>query len=193
MGSPLPPYFTSLYRLCLRATSAAVLHHHAATKSLRKILKPSFREAAKVLHGIHKGRLSDSSVEAKKKWLEEWNERADNTLSLLHNSAASRGLAHKLTRNLASLQSYHEQWAQRRYHKPGREWDPSLPPHDPRYHDPTTAVNYGLSKSSAKREQQKHQQGINDAAWGALGEVVRLSEGRDKMWLGRVSYRRRKA
>ncbi|KZT22522.1 hypothetical protein NEOLEDRAFT_1097724 [Neolentinus lepideus HHB14362 ss-1] len=195
---PLPPHFTSLYRLCLRATSASVLHQSFATKTLRTLVKPSFREAAKIIRQLQDAQAKaindhDAAIKAKEKWLEEWNERADNTLSLLLNSATSRGLANNLTRNLVRLQAHYRVWAERRYYTSRGQWDPSLPPNDRRYQDPSFAAQFNLVKSGNKRENILRQQDITDAAWGALGEVVKMAEGRDRVSLGRVNYHRRRA
>ncbi|KAF8886010.1 hypothetical protein BD779DRAFT_1471387 [Infundibulicybe gibba] len=39
----------------------------------------------------------------REEWLKIWNKRVDNTLALLYTSSRSRGLPHRLTRNLAYL------------------------------------------------------------------------------------------
>ncbi|TFK50810.1 hypothetical protein OE88DRAFT_1735559 [Heliocybe sulcata] len=190
---PLPPHFTSLYRICLRAVSAAVLHQSFATRKLRTLFKPSFREAAKVVRQVQDARakgIDDAAVKTKEKWLEDWNRRADNTLSLLLNSATSKGLPHKVTRNLALLEAQHRSWAEKRYYSSRGYWNPSLPVDDQRYVDPSFAVSFNLLRES-KRDAMMRQQEIIDAAWGPLGEVVRMAEGRDGVWLGRVGYRLR--
>jgi len=59
----LPPSFTSLYRLFLRTSSAAVLHHEAATRYVRTLWKPTFREAALVVHKLQSPTLGASEKE----------------------------------------------------------------------------------------------------------------------------------
>lgn len=100
------------------------------------------------------------------------------------NSSSSRGLAHKLTRNLASL-NYHI----RDTHtpKPGPQWKSS----PDEYVDIEEALRNRLKQ---ERGQSKGSSPEYDRqAWGALEEVVRMAEGSAGVLLGRPRYRRRRA
>jgi hypothetical protein len=68
----LPSSFTSLYRLFLRASSTAVLHHRAATRHARTLWKPTFREAAVVIHRLQSPTLEISEKEKLEKWRCLW-------------------------------------------------------------------------------------------------------------------------
>jgi hypothetical protein len=68
----LPPPFTSSYRLFLRASSASVLHHRAATRYVRTLWKPTFREAAVVIHKLQSPTLGISEKEQLEKWRCLW-------------------------------------------------------------------------------------------------------------------------
>lgn len=70
---PLFSSFNSAYRLTLRALSASVRHHPSATRNLRSLYRPTFREAATVLQRYNENR----SVEDRT-WLREWNDRREN-------------------------------------------------------------------------------------------------------------------
>jgi hypothetical protein len=68
----LPPSFTSLYRLFLRTSSAAVLHHRVATRYVRTLWKPTFRDAAVVIHKLQTPTLGTSEKEKLEKWRSLW-------------------------------------------------------------------------------------------------------------------------
>lgn len=68
----LPPSFTSAYRLFLRASSASVLHHRAATRYVRTLWKPTFREAAVVIHKLQSPTLGIPEKEQLEKWRCLW-------------------------------------------------------------------------------------------------------------------------
>ncbi len=68
----LPPSFTSSYRLFLRASSASVLHHRAATRYVRTLWKPTFREAAVVIRKLQSPTLGISEKEQLEKWRCIW-------------------------------------------------------------------------------------------------------------------------
>jgi len=88
----------------------------------------------------------------------------DNTLSLLHTSAVSGGVAHKLTRNLHSV-----------YERPSGPWRPTGEPVHPK---------------PKKRQTGRYESG--ELAWNIIGETVRMAEGHGKLMLGRVPPRQRK-
>lgn len=68
----LPPSFTSSYRLFLRASSASVLHHRVGTRYIRALWKPTFREAAAVIHKLQSPTLEISEKEQLEKWRCLW-------------------------------------------------------------------------------------------------------------------------
>jgi hypothetical protein len=68
----LPPSFTSSYRLFLRASSASVLHHRAATHYVRTLWKPTFREAAVVIRKLQSPTLRISEKEQLEEWRRLW-------------------------------------------------------------------------------------------------------------------------
>ncbi|CEL56539.1 hypothetical protein RSOLAG1IB_07888 [Rhizoctonia solani AG-1 IB] len=92
----LSPAVRSLYRIFLRATSASVLHHSNATRCLRTRYRPVFEHYA----GLHQEQATNGAIGDV---IREWDQRIDNTLGLLYNSAISHGLPHKITRNLSQL------------------------------------------------------------------------------------------
>jgi hypothetical protein len=69
---PLPPSFTSLYRVLLRTTSAAVLNHKAATRYVRTLWKPPFREAAAIVHRLQNPTLGTAEKAQLERWLFLW-------------------------------------------------------------------------------------------------------------------------
>ena len=102
----------------------------------------------------------------------------DNTLKLLYNSAVSRGLPHDLTKNLSLLVYRHERWWTDRYLAPlSPEWNPHRPP------DPIDVSSPRARKRGEKRRRWRE---MDDRAWDAISEVVRMAEGRDGLSLGRV-------
>jgi hypothetical protein len=68
----LPPSFTSVYRLLLRTSSAAVLHHKTATRYVRTLWKPTFREAATIILRLHNPTLGAAEKEKLERWLCLW-------------------------------------------------------------------------------------------------------------------------
>ena len=99
----------------------------------------------------------------------------DNTLSLLYTSAVSRGLAHKLTRNLHALSHYREKWLGFAYKRPSIPWKPT-----------GGAVHSKPKKSKTDKNES------GELAWNMVGEVVRMAEGRDQLMLGRIPPRQHK-
>jgi hypothetical protein len=113
----------------------------------------------------------------------------DSTLNLLYSSSQTRGLSHELTGNMAHLQYHHLMWAQRYYYAVASTWRPQLKPTDPAY-SPTQLTK----ERYINKEEKKQRRVVFDRnAWGALGEVVRMAEGRDGVSLGRISFNERKA
>lgn len=68
----LPPSFTSVYRLLLRASTAAVLNHKAATRYARTLWKPSFREAATITLRLQNPTLGATEKAKLERWLCLW-------------------------------------------------------------------------------------------------------------------------
>ncbi len=68
----LPPSFTSVYRLLLRTSSAAVLDHKAATRYVRTLWKPTFREAATVILRLQNPTLATAEKAQLERWLCLW-------------------------------------------------------------------------------------------------------------------------
>ena len=69
----LPPTFTSLYRLFLRTTSAAVLHHPNSKRNLRRLWRPIFNTAASVIDQIQQDSPERQKLEH---WFRIWNTRS---------------------------------------------------------------------------------------------------------------------
>ncbi|KAJ6590171.1 hypothetical protein DFH09DRAFT_222856 [Mycena vulgaris] len=176
----LPSSFTSLYRLFLRTSAASVIHQPKATKSLRKLWRPAFNDAARVTTQLQAKSLSAVDRNDLEIWLQTWHLRIDNTLALLYTSCKTRGLSHLLTRNLALLvRGEQGRINQRRI----REWKPKLAANASEY---DTA--FPAKELIAERKKE-----LEDAhAWDALEEVVRLAEGRNELAFGRISLKRTK-
>ena len=190
----LSPQLASTYRLFLRATSAAVLHHPTATRNVRKLYRPIFNEAAQVEVQL-KTTQDPQTSKLLDQWLVNWNKRGnnlldhtlpritrlfffavDNTLELLHNSATTRGLSHRLTRNIGFLTNAYLQSRTRR----GQVWDPQLPASAPLYSiQPVKAP-------TAKEMKQQGRKAFDAAAFQSLGQVVRLAEAQSEVSLGRL-------
>ena len=79
----LPPSFTSSYRLFLRASSASVLHHRAATRYVRTLWKPTFREAAVVIHKLQSPTLGIREKEQLEKWRCIWERSGEFEVDIL--------------------------------------------------------------------------------------------------------------
>ncbi|KAL0069731.1 hypothetical protein AAF712_003000 [Marasmius tenuissimus] len=111
-------------------------------------------------------------------WLGQWEKRMDNTLSVLYNSAKTRGLSHQLTRNLSFMVlGEHQRLRHQERNLP--LWNAQLRP---------DAREYQLksSKLVGKDEKRQRRKDFEETAWRALGEVVRMAEERDKLSLGRI-------
>ncbi|CCM02966.1 uncharacterized protein FIBRA_05081 [Fibroporia radiculosa] len=181
----LPKAFTSLYRLFLRTLAASVLNKRSAAQRLRELWRPTFSGAAQVLH-----RLEDRGLDAHERkhlrhWYSAWEQRTDNTLSLLLVSAQSRGLPHRLTRNLNFLQKEHPRF---RDIKAGsilerQWWNPQLPQDSERYKP--RIIKLG-SRADRREDRKDKWRKLDEDSWGALGEAVLMAEGRSAISLGRI-------
>ncbi|KAJ6490278.1 hypothetical protein C8R47DRAFT_1014431 [Mycena vitilis] len=174
----MSPSFISLYRLALRTTSASVSHQNRVTKSLRKLWRPAFEDAARTTTQLQGSSLSTAHRTDLEVWLQIWHHRMDNTLALLYTSSKTRGLSHRLTRNLALLIS----GEQIRINRPKLpQWKPRLPSgaeeYQPFFEDPNIAA-------ARKRDKEV------GFAWNALEEVVRMAESRNELSLGKITLKR---
>ncbi|KAF8507747.1 hypothetical protein JB92DRAFT_2958263 [Gautieria morchelliformis] len=178
VGSPirLSSQLTSTYRLFLRATSAAVLHHPTATRNIRKLYRPIFDEAANVDVQVKTTR-DPQKTKLLEQWLVTWNKRVDNTLELLHSSATTRGLSHRLTRNIGFLTHAYLKSRMRK----GQVWDPQLPASAPIY-----SIRPG-KVPTAKEKKQQSRAAFDATVFHSVGQVVRLAEGQSNISLGRLS------
>jgi len=68
-------------------------------------------------------------------------------------------------------------------------WRPSLDPSSPVY----LPKEITTQKERSRIERKRRQAVFDRNGWGALGEVVRMAEGRDGILLGRVTMNERKA
>ncbi|EUC62544.1 hypothetical protein RSOL_423190 [Rhizoctonia solani AG-3 Rhs1AP] len=150
-ASSLNPEVRSLYRIFLRATSASVLHHSNATSCLRTRYRPVFEHYV----GLYQSQATKADV------IREWDERIDNTLSLLQNSAVSRGLPHKVTRSLSQL--VHSRFMEQKHVL------------HPKY-DPNRSATKPPSLSPATM--------LSDELHRMLEETTRLAEGTTGLVLG---------
>ncbi|KAH7106597.1 hypothetical protein BKA62DRAFT_687595 [Auriculariales sp. MPI-PUGE-AT-0066] len=98
-----PTGVRSVYRLFLRALSASVLHKSSATRLLRRLYRPVFREAGVAANQLQSRSLPQPDQARLRGQLKRWNARVEVTLQMLVSSAQSRGLPDLLTRNLSVL------------------------------------------------------------------------------------------
>ncbi|KAH0588626.1 hypothetical protein J132_01613 [Termitomyces sp. J132] len=172
----LPASFKSLYRLSLRAASASVLHHKVATANLRRLLRPTFDAAARVIRELQNGCHSSPGQERLKIWLNTWEKRMDNTLALLYISSQSRGLPHEITRNLSFLVLGEHQRLVTRPNQ--RAWEPQIPA------DPLKPLK---PLDPKKQEKKKQLEAFVTNTWAPLSQVVKMAEGRDGVSMGRLT------
>lgn len=78
VGKPLPPSFTSVYRLFLRATSSSVLNHRSSTRRLRRLWRPTFSQAADVIRRLQSLSNTDKDAHVLTDWLKVWQERGSS-------------------------------------------------------------------------------------------------------------------
>ncbi|KAG6382062.1 hypothetical protein JVT61DRAFT_700 [Boletus reticuloceps] len=177
--SRLPPSFKSLYRLFLRASSASVLHHNAARKQHRRLFRPVFDAAAKVVGKLQRNRLSRSERIGCEQFLNTFQQRMDGTLSLLLNSAQHRGIPHQAIYNMNRLQKAHAIWIHGKYYFGSKNaWD-------------SKATVTGNSKPRVRSRDidRMEKNRMHERCWDAFGEVVRMAEGRHTLSLGRLYLR----
>jgi len=189
----LPHSFTSLYRLFLRAGSASVLHQKAARKQLRRLFRPIFDVAARVVGDLQSDRLSRSERVGRELFLDIFQQRStwinysslvlshlsvDGTLSLLLNSAQYRGVPHRAIYNLNRLRKAHAVWVHRKYYSGAKNaWNPKAEvAHNSKPHAPQRP------RDTDRMEKDR----VHERCWDAFGEVVRMAEGRHDLSLGRL-------
>ncbi|KAF8161453.1 hypothetical protein B0H34DRAFT_380322 [Crassisporium funariophilum] len=177
-GTRLPATFTSLYRLFLRTSSAAVLHHNKARLNLWVRWRPVFDAGARVVKEVEHNHscLSQEVKHDRVEWLKLWNQRMDHTLALLYTSCKSRGLPHRLTRNLAFFVAAERQRL-RSTHKKMKVWQPQDKSLSITPQPLATKVINTLAKKGKEAEFE------NNAA-SALNEVLRMAESSGGLTLG---------
>ncbi|KAI0060592.1 hypothetical protein BV25DRAFT_1807237 [Artomyces pyxidatus] len=180
----LPATFKSLYRLVLRASSASVLHHHAGTRYLRPLWRPVFREAAVVVCKLQNKAMNSLDRQRHEKWLESWDRNMDRTLTFLSTSARSRGLPHRLTRNLSFLNYGFRAWQSERLYKTTSPWDPN---------PQNSKAGMQLKASRRHNKSDVASEQFDLKSWGALEEVVTMAEGKSGISLGRIEFMKRRA
>jgi len=75
LASTLPVGFRSLYRLLLRANSAAVLHHSPSKTQVHRLWRPVFDEAALKIHRLQHRDVLPAEREHIVQWLYTWHKR----------------------------------------------------------------------------------------------------------------------
>ncbi|KDQ56432.1 hypothetical protein JAAARDRAFT_132762 [Jaapia argillacea MUCL 33604] len=182
----LPAEFTGLYRLFLRSLSVAVLDHPGSTSRLRRIWAPTFRGAGQVIRRLQTTPKSHPERVSLERWLNAWNQRIDNTLALLVDSAQSRGLSHKITHNFAHLHWSNQRWSRYIHHKAEQIWLPNLAPDSEVYWPGEKRIKQKNTEEKVRRAKE-----LDVQAWSLLGEVVRMAEATGGMSLGRMpKYKR---
>lgn len=104
----------------------------------------------------------------------------DGTLSILCNAAQSRGLSHRITRNMALLSGAHLDI----HHDIGgvfSSWNPSHERGSQEYQIPTPG-----SKRYLRQIERQKWRPVGEAALDTFSEVIRMAEGNDNVSLGRV-------
>ncbi|KIK34836.1 hypothetical protein CY34DRAFT_613086 [Suillus luteus UH-Slu-Lm8-n1] len=180
----LPSEFRSLYRLFLRTNSAVVLHHSPSKTQVRRLWRPVFNSAASIIQRLERKGIRSSEREYLVQWLYTWHKRVDHTLSLLATAAVSRGLAHKITRNLKWLRQNHVLWVEKSYYAHRHYWKPQLPQTSEKY------LPYPLPKPGSRPDQilrnNRKMRLFDEQCSNAIGEVVKMAEGRHGIILGRL-------
>ena len=98
----------------------------------------------------------------------------DNALSLMYHSSTSRGLPHRLTRNLGLLSFSERERLNQRLFPVWRSDQPEK----------------ALGKALRKTEKEQAYARTDHGAWSAVEQVARMAEGRHGMSLGRIQVKR---
>ncbi|KAG1716220.1 hypothetical protein ID866_960 [Astraeus odoratus] len=183
----LPSTFRALYRLVLRATSASVLHNIKARKNLFRLWRPIFDRAGQVTRDLETKTLAPTVRLYHEELLNTWQKRMDHTLTFLLSSAQSRGLSHRVVRNVNILSEAHRLWIRANYYRGAKRWNPHLPPSSPTY-DPKSLLPADM-RAVRKRDRRREAKVLDERCWDALGEVIRMAEARHNLSLGRHRMR----
>lgn len=102
----------------------------------------------------------------------------DGTLSLLLNSAQYRGIPHRAIYNMNQLRKAHAIWVHGKYYSGSKNaWNPKA----------AAADNSKPRASQRSRDIDRMEKNrVHEHCWDALGEVVRMAEGRHNLSLGRL-------
>ncbi|KIJ66064.1 hypothetical protein HYDPIDRAFT_87182 [Hydnomerulius pinastri MD-312] len=184
----LPSSFKSLYRLVLRTTSASVLHHTTPRRSIRKLWRPVFDGAVQAIRNLQDHQLPQSERLRCEQSLDIFQRRMDNTLTLLSNSASSRGLSHQVVRNLNLLRNAHVRWVRSSYYSQRWAWQPQLPPTAPEYSSKSLIPK--SNREATLQAQRRQSRQTDERCWNALGEAVKMAESRHGLLLGRIRLKR---
>ncbi|KAI5835375.1 hypothetical protein K523DRAFT_336657 [Schizophyllum commune Tattone D] len=161
----------------LATASAAVLHHPHATRYLRQLYRPAFDDAVAAvtrLQNASSGSDKKEDIARLRRWYLEWGQRVDNALSLMYYSSTSRGLPHRLTRNLGLLSFSERERLNQRLFPVWRSDQPEK----------------ALGKALRKTEKEQAYASTDHGAWSAVEQVARMAEGRHGMSLGRIQVKR---
>ncbi|KAL1659244.1 hypothetical protein GGF50DRAFT_131169 [Schizophyllum commune] len=161
----------------LATASAAVLHHPHATRYLRQLYRPAFDDAVSAvtrLQNASSGSDKKEDIAHLRRWYLEWGQRVDNALSLMYHSSTSRGLPHRLTRNLGLLSFSERERLNQRLFPVWRSDQPEK----------------ALGKALRKTEKEQAYASTDHGAWSAVEQVARMAEGRHGMSLGRIQVKR---
>ncbi|EJD08299.1 uncharacterized protein FOMMEDRAFT_74698 [Fomitiporia mediterranea MF3/22] len=187
---PLPSEFTALYRLFLRATSAAVLHNGPATRGLRRMYRPTSEAAASVFRRLESVAPGSSEAESAERWMSAFDDRVNNTLMLLHISAHSRGLPHSVVSRLFLLSRSNYSWNKFRRALNTRTWLPNLDRNSPEYTTMRPSAYSSVARKNAGKRRVEEEE--SEKMWGALGECISMAEGRDGLIYGKAQFQAQK-
>ncbi|KAG9028563.1 hypothetical protein FRB95_006344 [Tulasnella sp. JGI-2019a] len=209
--APAAKSIKSVYRLVLRAASAAVLHHSTARDTLRKLYRPTFDEA---FHNLkrhsdlsEKGAVEQRDIE---QWMTSWNQQMDNTLSFLVRSATTRDTEHRVTRNLTQLVHFRSRRLRDAARARQKAWNPRLPA---QIYDKVSSglpltksdkamagQNLVTSVERTEMEAQRKAGTLDDVTrkkieleggiWNVVGQTVRMAEAQSGLALGHPRYDR---
>ncbi|KAI4293636.1 hypothetical protein K525DRAFT_281734 [Schizophyllum commune Loenen D] len=161
----------------LALTFLLVLHHPHATRYLRQLYRPAFDDAVAAvtrLQNASSGSDKEEDIARLRRWYLEWGQRVDNALSLMYYSSTSRGLPHRLTRNLGLLSFSERERLNQRLFPVWRSDQPEK----------------ALGKALRKTEKEQAYARTDHGAWSAVEQVARMAEGRHGMSLGRIQVKR---
>ncbi|KAG8876852.1 hypothetical protein FRB98_007004 [Tulasnella sp. 332] len=202
----------SVYRLVLRGASAAVLHHKTARDTLRKMYRPTFDDALQQLKRHRDEQLQGKVIESKgiEPWMSSWNQKMDNTLSFLLASATTRGVEHKVTRNLTQLAHFRSRRLRDATRVRQSPWNPRLPSQvysqvssglplskkDKAIAGPHLVGLIKRAEEAAKKaggvqdDSAVKQAQFEDGLWNAIGHITKMAEERSGVALGHARYNR---